>query len=213
MFLLFPQPPLKKCSKKKCSNMHTRLKIPVWRRNLAQRPAAPALGNGRVQRLAQRALLVLGGKATTSQVIEWACCRKRLLHGRRIERTTIAPLVLRSNELRSVSGGEARAVGRGFGGCEMSELGSTIGRRAMKLPVRQRFAASQPLTPRVTEPARCSSQSHKPPRPPVKASIVCTVVPREAMTAAERVQRHRARRPSAGEAARRGAPPLPFRQD
>ena len=32
MFLLFPQPPLKKCSKKKCSNMHTRLKIPVWRR-------------------------------------------------------------------------------------------------------------------------------------------------------------------------------------
>ena len=68
--------------------MHTRLKIPVWRRNLAQRPAAPALGNGRVQRLAQRALLVLGGKATTSQVIEWACCRKRLLHGRRIERTT-----------------------------------------------------------------------------------------------------------------------------
>ena len=67
--------------------MHTRLKIPVWRRNLAQRPAAPALGNGRVQRLAQRALLVLGGKATTSQVIEWACCRKRLL----IERTTIAP--------------------------------------------------------------------------------------------------------------------------
>jgi hypothetical protein len=77
--------------------------------------------------LAQRALLVLGGKATTSQVIEWTCCRKRLLHGRRIERTTIAPLVLRSNELRSVSGGEARAVGRGFGGCEMSELGSTIG--------------------------------------------------------------------------------------
>jgi hypothetical protein len=204
--------------------MHTRLKIPVWRRNLAHRPAAPALGNGRVQRLAQRALLVLGGKATTSQVIEWTCCRKRLLHGRRIGRTTIAPLVLRSNELRSVSGGEARAVGRGFGGCEMSELGSTIGSGEQRclakllasreeLPVRQRFAASQPLAPRVTEPARCSSQSHKPPRPPVKASIVCTVVPREAMTAAERVQRHRARRASAGEDARRGAAPLPFRQD
>jgi hypothetical protein len=46
----------------------------------------PALNHGRIQKLARRALLTLGGRATTSQVIEWTCCRKRLLHGRRIER-------------------------------------------------------------------------------------------------------------------------------
>jgi hypothetical protein len=57
-----------------------------WRRNLAHRLAKPALNRGRIQKLARRALLVLGGNATTSEVIEWTCCRKRLLQGRRIER-------------------------------------------------------------------------------------------------------------------------------
>jgi hypothetical protein len=52
-------------------------------RNLALRPAKPALNRGRVQRLARRALIVLG-IASTSEVMEWTCCRKRL-HGRRIE--------------------------------------------------------------------------------------------------------------------------------
>jgi hypothetical protein len=51
--------------------------------NLALGPTKPALGNGRLQRLARRALIVLG-TATTSQVMEWTCCRKRL-HGRRTE--------------------------------------------------------------------------------------------------------------------------------
>jgi hypothetical protein len=45
-------------------------------RNLARRPANPALGRGRVQRLARRALLVLG-TASTSDVIAWTCCGKR----------------------------------------------------------------------------------------------------------------------------------------
>jgi hypothetical protein len=51
-------------------------------RNLARRLAKPALGNGRVQRLARRALLTLGGQATTSQIMEWTCCRKRARGGR-----------------------------------------------------------------------------------------------------------------------------------
>jgi len=46
----------------------------------------PALNRGRVQTLVQRGLLTLGGTMTTSQAVEWAYCRKRLLQGRRIER-------------------------------------------------------------------------------------------------------------------------------
>jgi hypothetical protein len=49
--------------------------IPRWRRNLTRRPATPAKNNGRVQRLARRALLVLG-TASTTEVMEWTCCRK-----------------------------------------------------------------------------------------------------------------------------------------
>ena len=50
--------------------------------NLARRPAAPARGKGRVQRLAKRALLVLG-TASTSDVLQWTCCRK-LHRGQRL---------------------------------------------------------------------------------------------------------------------------------
>ena len=39
--------------------------------NLAAGPARPALGNGRVQRAARRALLALG-EASTSEVSRWA---------------------------------------------------------------------------------------------------------------------------------------------
>jgi len=42
--------------------------------NLARRPAKPALGNGRVQRGALRAL---NGEATTSEVAEWTHVRAR----------------------------------------------------------------------------------------------------------------------------------------
>ena len=66
--------------------MRTPLQKAAAFRNLVHRPAKPALNRGRVQRLAQRALLALGGTATTSQVIGWTCCSKRLVHGRRIER-------------------------------------------------------------------------------------------------------------------------------
>jgi hypothetical protein len=51
-------------------------------RNLARRPAKPALNRGRVQRLAKRALLVLGA-ASTSEILEWTCCRK-LHRGQRL---------------------------------------------------------------------------------------------------------------------------------
>jgi len=85
------------------ANVRVRLKMFAWElegtvtrtplqkkaaalRNLAHRPAKPALNRGRIQILVQRALLTLNGTATTSQVIGWTCCRKRLLQGRRIER-------------------------------------------------------------------------------------------------------------------------------
>jgi putative Mg2+ transporter-C (MgtC) family protein len=58
---------------------------------------------------------------------------------------TIAPLVLRSNELRTVSNGEARAVGRGFGGCEMSELGSTIGSGEQRCLATQKATTTIPI--------------------------------------------------------------------
>jgi hypothetical protein len=46
-------------------------------RNLSRRPAKPALGNGRVQRAALRALRALDGTATTSEVAEWTHARAR----------------------------------------------------------------------------------------------------------------------------------------
>jgi hypothetical protein len=45
--------------------------------NLSRRPAKPALGNGRVQRGALRALWALNGEATTSQIAEWTHARAR----------------------------------------------------------------------------------------------------------------------------------------
>jgi hypothetical protein len=45
-------------------------------RNLSRRPAKPALGNGRVQRGALRALWVLG-IASTSEIAEWTHARAR----------------------------------------------------------------------------------------------------------------------------------------
>jgi hypothetical protein len=49
---------------------------PKWRGhpNLARRPPAPAKGNGYVQRMARRALLVLQS-ATTPQILVWTRCR------------------------------------------------------------------------------------------------------------------------------------------
>jgi hypothetical protein len=44
--------------------------------NLSRRPAKPALGNGRVQRGALRALWVLG-IASTSEIAEWTHARAR----------------------------------------------------------------------------------------------------------------------------------------
>jgi hypothetical protein len=84
-------------------------RIPVWQRNLAQRLARPAFGNGRLQRLARRALIVLG-EATTSQVMEWTCCRKRL-HGRRIECHDYRA-ARRALDRVAVRVGRARSIGR-----------------------------------------------------------------------------------------------------
>src|SRR5262245_9964582 len=42
--------------------------------NLARRPRAPAKGNGYVQRMARRALLVLQS-ATTPEILAWTRCR------------------------------------------------------------------------------------------------------------------------------------------
>jgi len=47
------------------------------RNNLTRKPARPALGRGRVQVLARRALRVLG-EASTSEIMHWAYCRKHL---------------------------------------------------------------------------------------------------------------------------------------
>ena len=51
----------------------------VKHRNLAQRLPKPALGNGRVQKLARRALTVLE-TATTSEVMRWTRCRGPVRH-------------------------------------------------------------------------------------------------------------------------------------
>jgi tripartite-type tricarboxylate transporter receptor subunit TctC len=44
--------------------------------NLTRRPPTPSRARGPVQRLARRALLVLG-IASTSEIMDWTCCRKR----------------------------------------------------------------------------------------------------------------------------------------
>jgi hypothetical protein len=44
--------------------------------NLSRRPAKPALGNGRVQRGALRALIA-SGDASTSEIAEWTHARAR----------------------------------------------------------------------------------------------------------------------------------------
>jgi hypothetical protein len=82
--------------------------------NLAQRPAKPALGNGRLQRLARRVLIVLG-TASTPQVMEWTCCRKRF-RGRRIECHDYRAARRALTGSPFVSAGRALAVGLGCGG-------------------------------------------------------------------------------------------------
>jgi hypothetical protein len=54
-------------------------------RNLAHRPPTPSKGRGSVQRRAKRAMIALGGIASTSQVLEWTACRKRV-RGERADR-------------------------------------------------------------------------------------------------------------------------------
>ena len=44
--------------------------------NLTHRPAKPALGRGRLQVAARRALILGDGMATTAQIAEWAYVRK-----------------------------------------------------------------------------------------------------------------------------------------
>jgi hypothetical protein len=58
----------------------TRAHQSVWRRNLSRRLKRPALGNGRVQKAARRALWALG-TASTSQIIEFAYARRLLMLG------------------------------------------------------------------------------------------------------------------------------------
>jgi len=41
-------------------------------RNLSRRPEKPAQGNGRLQRLARRALFVHGGQISTTIAVKWA---------------------------------------------------------------------------------------------------------------------------------------------
>src|SRR5262249_22453356 len=53
-------------------------------RNLAHRPAKPALGNGKVQRAAKRQLLLGNGTCSTSEVARRCYGRKTLLGGHRI---------------------------------------------------------------------------------------------------------------------------------
>ncbi len=52
--------------------MRARLEIPIWRRNLSRRLAAPAKANGRVQRQCRRALLAHDGPISTSVAICWS---------------------------------------------------------------------------------------------------------------------------------------------
>jgi hypothetical protein len=62
--------------------------------NLSRRPAKPALGNGRVQRGALRALWALNGEATTSEVAEWTHVRARAYGERSDNHTRAARRVL-----------------------------------------------------------------------------------------------------------------------
>jgi hypothetical protein len=46
-------------------------------RNLRKRSAKPALGRGRLQRMARRAFIAEGEELTTTQIADWAYCRRR----------------------------------------------------------------------------------------------------------------------------------------
>ena len=46
-------------------------------RNVRKRPAKPALGRGRLQRLARRAFLAEGEELSTTAVLNWAYARRR----------------------------------------------------------------------------------------------------------------------------------------
>jgi hypothetical protein len=48
-----------------------------WPRNLRKRPAKPALGRGRLQRLARRAFLAEGDELSTTAILNWAYVRRR----------------------------------------------------------------------------------------------------------------------------------------
>src|SRR5262249_22932062 len=56
------------------SNMRTSPRITGSHRNLSARPEKPARGNGRLQRLARRALFVHGGQISTTTAVKWARC-------------------------------------------------------------------------------------------------------------------------------------------
>jgi hypothetical protein len=73
--------------------------------NLARRPPAPALGNGRVQKLARRALVALG-TASTSEVLGWTRCRGEVR--KRDYRTAHRVL----GEIGAVRVGRASTIGR-----------------------------------------------------------------------------------------------------
>jgi hypothetical protein len=79
-------------------------------RNLPQRPAKPALNNGRVQRAARRAFYV-GEIVSTADVVQIAFVRKLLLHGRRAEPHDYL-LARRALELIAVRIGRAGGRGR-----------------------------------------------------------------------------------------------------
>ena len=74
--------------------------------NLARRPATPAKNRGPVQRLARRALLVLG-IASTSEIMDWAYCRKRRRqnHNNRAARRALG-------QIGAVCVGRAKTIGR-----------------------------------------------------------------------------------------------------
>src|SRR6516164_5636016 len=75
-------------------------------RNLARKPAKPALNRGRVQRLARRALLALG-RASTSEVLKWTCVRKlrRANHDNRAARRAL-------EQIGAIRIGRAKTIGR-----------------------------------------------------------------------------------------------------
>src|SRR5262245_46265441 len=84
-----------------------------WRRapNLRHRPPAPALGNGRVQRLARRAMIALGYMASTSAVLDWTACRK-LRHGQRAQRWDYGTARRALEQIGAVRVGRAESIGR-----------------------------------------------------------------------------------------------------